>query len=174
VPFIELEDGQTYVASEGASEIQPAADGKSLTVVWKKWGKIGSKPGERFDIGITTKVVWRLLPDALERTETLTANDNIKIKRWWVAVPTTADRTSISANGDSRTDVMKGREGTLKVTAKADWKFQTSLLATGDSKDGKGVLGAIPLHLVYSAEDLQLTKNRDASWRLTLEESNYK
>jgi hypothetical protein len=174
VPFIELEDGKTYAACEGASEIEPAADGQSLTVIWKKWGKVSSKAGERFDIGITAKVVWRLLPNSLERTESLTAEKDLKIRRWWVAIPTTADRSSVSMNGDARTDIVSGREGTLKITAKADWKFRTSLLATGDSRESKGVLGPIPLHLVYSAEDLQLTKNRDVTWRLTLEESNEK
>jgi hypothetical protein len=171
VPFIELEDGKTYVASEGSSGIEPAADGRTLTVTWKKWGRIGAKSGERFDIGITSRVTWQLLPDKLERTETLVAGSDVKIRRWWVAVPTTADRSRISMSDDGRTDIMQGREGTLKVTANADWKFTTSLEAAGDSKRSKGVLGAIPIHLIYSAEDLKLTKNKGKTWRLTLEVS---
>jgi len=170
VPFVELEDGKTYVASEGSSEIRPSADGRSLTVIWKKWGRVGSKSGERFDIGFTSEIDWRLLPDKLERTETLIADHDLKIKRWWVAVPTTADRSQVLMNGDVRTDVLHGREGTLKVTAKADWKFGTELNATGDSKLGKGVLGAIPLHLIYSAENIKLAKDKKYAWRLTLEE----
>ena len=171
VPFIELEDGKTYAASEGSSGIRPSADGRSLTVVWKKWGQIGSKAGERFNIGITSEVTWRLLPDKLERTETLMADKNLKIKRWWVAIPSTADRSRVMMNSQGRTDIFTGREGTLKVTANADWKFETSLNATGDSKLGKGVLEAIPLHLIYSAENLELMKGKPSTWRLTLEVS---
>lgn len=174
VPFIELEDGRTYVASEGSSGIEPSKDGRSLTVTWKKWGLIGSKSGERFDIGITSQVTWRLLPGQLERIETLTANKNLKIKRWWVAVPTTADRSRIEMSGGNRSDVFQGREGTLKLTANADWKFGVSLEAAGDSKRGKGVLGAIPLHLIYAAEDLVLTANVKATWRLIMEVSKQK
>lgn len=174
VPFIELEDGKTYAASEGSSEILPSADGRSLTVTWKKWGRIGSKSGERFDIGVTSTVVWHLLPNALERTEALVADKDLKIKRWWVTVPTTADRSRTQMNGDSRVDILQGREGTLKVIANADWAFATSIEATGDSKRGKGVLGAIPLHLIYSAENLELAKNKCRTWRLTLEVSNEK
>jgi hypothetical protein len=171
VPFIELEDGKTYVASEGSSELEPSADGRSLKVVWKKWGCVGSRSGERFDIGITSTVIWRLMPNKLERTETLLASRDTKIKRWWVTVPTTADRSRISMTGVNRTDVLQGREGTLKVTATADWKFETSLEAAGDSKLSKGVLGPIPLHLIYSAGDLELSKNKESMWRLILEVS---
>ena len=168
VPFIELEDGKIYAATEGSSEIRPSADGRSLSVIWNRWAKVGSRSGERFDIGISSEVNWRLLPDKLERTETLTANKVVKIKRWWVAVPTTADRSRTDFNKDGRTDFFDGREGTLKVTATADWEFTTSLIATGDSKLGKGALGAIPLHLIYSAENIELAKAKNYTWRLTL------
>ncbi|MBK8302292.1 MAG: hypothetical protein WBC19_14620 [Pyrinomonadaceae bacterium] len=169
VPFIELEDGKTYVASEGSSSIERSKDGQSLRVIWRKWGRIGSKSGERFDIGITSEVRWRIVGDKLERVESLTTNNNLKIKRWWVAVPTTADRSRVEINGKKRTDIFDGREGTLKVTATADWAFATSLYATGDSKLSKGVLGAIPLHLIYSTDNLLLTKNKPVTWQLDLE-----
>ncbi|MBP7376153.1 MAG: hypothetical protein KA956_06725 [Pyrinomonadaceae bacterium] len=171
VPFIELEDGKTYVASEGSSSIERSKDGQSLRVIWRKWGRIGSKSGERFDIGITSEVRWRIVGDKLERVESLTTNNNLKIKRWWVAVPTTADRSRVEINGKKRTDIFDGREGTLKVTATADWAFATSLYATGDSKLSKGVLGAIPLHLIYSTDNLLLTKNKPVTWQLDLEVS---
>jgi len=171
VPFIQLEDGKTYAASEGSSEIRPSADGRSLTVIWKKWGQIGSKAGERFDIGITSEVTWRLLANKLERTETLIANKDLKIKRWWIAIPSTADNSRVAMNDRSRTDIFTGSEGTLKVSANADWKFDSSTKATGDSKLGKGVLGAVPLHLIYSAENIELKTGQPSKWRLTLEVS---
>jgi len=169
VPFIELEDGKTYAACEGSSSIEPSKDGQSLRVVWKKWGQIGSKTGERFEIGITSEVTWRIIGNKLSRIETLIANKDLKIKRWWVALPTTADKSRIEMSGGTRTDVFRGREGTIKVTAIADWPFETSLEATGDSKLSKGVLGAIPLHLIYSAENLQLTKDKKLTWQMDLE-----
>lgn len=169
VPFIKMEDGQTYAASEGSSLIEPSKDGQSLRVVWNKWGRVGSIAGERFETGIKSEVIWRIDGNKLTRTETLTANKDIKLRRWWVAVPTTADSEKLDLKGGHRTDVFTGRDGILKVAATADWQFETSLLATGDSKLGKGVLGAIPLHLIYSAEDLQLKKDKKVTWQLILE-----
>ncbi len=169
VPFIEIEDGKTYTASEGSSVIEPSKDGQWLRVVWKKWGRIASKSGERFDTGITSEVIWQIVGNKLERTETLVAIKDLKIKRWWVAVPTTADRSRIEMSQGKRSDVFDGREGTLRVTANADWPMTTSLAAAGDTKLGKGVLGAIPLHLIYSTEDLELKKDKKLTWKLTLE-----
>lgn len=68
-----------------------------------------------------------------------------------------------------RTDVFQGREGTLKVVTNADWQFETSLEATGDSKLSKGVLLAIPLHLIYRAENIQLKKDKKLTWQISLE-----
>ncbi len=169
VPFIELEDGKTYAACEGSSLIEPSKDGQSLHVVWKKWGQIGSKPGERFEIGITSEVTWRIVGNKLTRIETLTAGKDLTIKRWWVALPTTADKSRIEMTSGKRTDVFQGREGKIKMTTIADWPFETSLEAAGDSKLGKGVLGAIPLHLIYSAENLQLKKDKKLTWQMDIE-----
>lgn len=169
VPFLEMEDGKTYAASEGSSLIEPSADGQSLRVVWRKWGRIGSKSGERFETGIISEVIWRIVGNKLERTETLTSDKDLKIKRWWVAVPTTADRSRAEFSGNRRIDVFDGREGTLKVSANTDWPVVISFEAAGDSKLSKGVLRAIPLHLIYSAENLILIKGKRSTWKLTLE-----
>src|SRR5580704_3327158 len=37
VPFLELEDGRTVAAADGADEINLSPDGKSLTAIWKRW-----------------------------------------------------------------------------------------------------------------------------------------
>lgn len=169
VPFLELEDGKTYATSEGSSRIEPSADGQSLRVVYEKWGQIGSKSGERFANGIVSDVTWRISGNKLTRTETLVADRDMTIKSWRVAVPTTADSSTIETTGGKRTDVLKGREGTLKVTTSADWSYAAAVNATGNSVLGKGVLGAIPLHLVYSGTDLKLRKGVKKSWRMTFE-----
>ncbi len=168
-PFLELEDGKTYATSEGADLIEPGKDAQSLRAVWKKWAKIGTKSGERFETGITSEVSWRIEGNKLIRVETLIADKDLIIKKWRVAVPTTADKSRIEMIGNKRTDVFEGREGTMKVSSTADWKYDISLFATGDSKLSKGVLGAIPLHLIYSAENLQLKKGKKITWQLSLE-----
>lgn len=169
VPFLELQDGKTYATSEGADSIEPSSDGQSLRVVWKKWARIGSKSGETFANGITSEIRWRIEGNKLIRTETLTADKDLTVKNWRVALPTTADKMRTEMNGSSQTDIFEGREGTLKVTAKADWKYKTSLQTTGDSRLGKGVLGAIPLHLIFDSTNLQLKKGQKAVWEISLE-----
>lgn len=169
VPFLELADGKTYATSDGATEIIPATAGKSLKLTWRKWARIGSRSGETFANGLTSEVEFRIENNRLIRRETLTAEQDTTIKNWRVAVPFTGDKTHFDMNGTKRTDFFEGREGILSVSANADWKYQTSLLATGDSALGKGVLGAIPFHLIYEAKDLQIKKGQKMSWEITLE-----
>ncbi len=93
VPFLELEDGKTYATSEGADEIFPASDGKSLKIIWRKWAQIGSKSGETFANGLTSEVEFKIENNKLIRRETLTADKDLTIKKWRVAVPMTGDKT---------------------------------------------------------------------------------
>src|SRR6267378_5664265 len=90
VPFLELADGRVIVAGDGADEIEPSADGKSLRVVWRRWALVGSKAGELVDPHITSEVSWHLEGSTLTRDETLKSTEPITIRRWWIAVPTTA------------------------------------------------------------------------------------
>ena len=168
VPFLEMADGNVYAASDGADEIEPGADGRSLRVVWRKWARVGSKSGEQFDTGVTSEVRWRIENNRLIREETLTANKDTTVKNWRVAVPVTADKTRFAMNGKTRTDFFDGAEGVLAASADADWENKIDLMATGDSRLGKGTLRAIPLHLIYSTENLQLRANEPRRWKLTL------
>lgn len=169
VPFLELEDGKTYATSEGATEIIPATDGKSLKAIWKKWAQIDSKSGETFANGLTSEVEFRIEKNKLIRRETLMSETDMIIKNWRVAVPTTADKTWFETKNNQRTDYFSGREGTLAVSAKGDWKMNRSIFATGDSRLGKGVLGAIPLHSIYESKDLPIKKGQKITWEITLE-----
>jgi hypothetical protein len=170
VPFLVLDDGKTYAASEGADRIEPAADGRSLRAVWKKWARVGSRSGETFPNGLVSEVSWRLEAGKLIRRETLTADRDLVVVNWRVAVPLTADQSRVELEGpERRADVFEGREGRLRVTAAADWPVRASLRATGDSRLGKGVLGPIPLHLIYESNDLALKKGRPAAWEISLE-----
>ena len=131
----------------------------SLRVVWKKWGRVPApKPTERNDISITSDVSWQISGDTLTHLETLVADHDLKIKRWWVTVPTTADNSRVETTKGGRTDVFTGGEGRLAVAATADWPLDVSLRSTGDSKLSKGPLRAIPLHLIYSSPGSAIAK----------------
>ncbi len=169
VPFLEMADGKIYATSEGADEIVPSADGKSLKIVWRKWGRTGSKSGETFANGLTSEVEFRIENNRLIRRETLTADKDLIVKKWRVAVPTTADKTRFEMKNGERIDFFSGRGGTLAVTIKSDWKTNPEIMATGDSRLGKGVLGAIPLHLIYESTDLEFKKEQKLTWEMSLE-----
>ena len=51
VPYLELADGRTIVAADGADEIHPSADGRELRVVWRRWAQLGTKSGQLVDPG---------------------------------------------------------------------------------------------------------------------------
>jgi hypothetical protein len=168
VPFVELADGRVIVATDGADEIQPAEDGRSLRAVWKRWALVGSKAGQLVDPKITTEVVWRLDRSTLTRDETLKSDGDVSIKRWWVAFPTTSIRSETFLTSSQRWDHLYADNSTLDISAAADWPLKTSLVATEDSALGRGARAPLPLHLVYESRNLQLTSNRKAHWRLTM------
>jgi hypothetical protein len=169
VPFFELEDSKTYAASEGASEIFPSKDNQSLRVVWKKFAQVGTKSGERFDIGLMSEVIWKIVGNKLIREETLTADRDLILKNWRFAFPSTANQNRVEMIKNKRFDVFTGDEGTVKINAEAAWKFNSEILATGDSRLSKGVLRAIPLHQVLTAETIQLKAKKPQKWRFEIE-----
>src|SRR3984893_7479334 len=87
VPFLELEDGRTIAPADGADEIRPAADGKSLTAFWRRWAVAGSKAGETVDPALVSEVTWSLEGNSLHRVESLIASKPLKIRRLWLAIP---------------------------------------------------------------------------------------
>ena len=168
VPFLELADGRVIVATDGADEIEPAADGRSLRVVWRRWALVGSKAGQLLDPHITSEVIWHLDGSSLTRDETLKSTDGLILRRWWVAIPTTAGLNEMSVANGQRWDSLRVGESTLAVAAKADWPLEISLLATEDTSLGRGARGPVPLHLIYESRDLRLMPNRNAHWRLIM------
>lgn len=168
-PFIELEDGKTYTTTDGADEIVPGADGRSLKITWRKWARIGGKSGERFDTGLTSEVEFTLQNNKLVRRETLVAGRDVTIRSWRFAFPSTGTGVSTELRNKWTVDIFTGREGTLAVSATAEWNFSRRVIATGDNKLGKGVLGAVPLHLVLESGEVKLIKGRRSSWEISLE-----
>jgi hypothetical protein len=167
VPFLQLADGRTLVASDGADEIEPAADGKSLRVVWRRWAQLGTKSGELIDPHITSEVIWRLDGATLTRDETLRSEEDITLYRWWVAVPSTLDLDRVQA-GSERQDLLQNENSGLLVSVKADWPIGISAWAPGDSALGRGARRAVPLHLIYESPHLRLPAKQDIHWRMTI------
>jgi hypothetical protein len=168
VPFIELSDGRVLVAGDGADEIEPGKDGRSLRALWRRWAIIGGKAGQLIDPHITSEVVWRLDGTTLTRDETLMTSEPVTLKRWWVALPVTDARSEVENARGQRWDTFKSETGTLQVAAVGDWPMSISLMATGDGALGRGARGAIPLNLVYESHDVRLTPGKPARWSITI------
>lgn len=168
VPFVELAGGRVLVAADGADEIEPAADGRSLRAVWRRWAVVGHKSGQLTDPRLTSEVVWRLDGSTLTREETLTASADVTLRRWRVAVPTTAARSEVLLDGGLRRDRFVSDDGRLEVSATADWPMDISIQAAGGGPLGRGARGGVPLHLVYEARDIRLAAGLSARWRVTL------
>jgi hypothetical protein len=169
VLYLDLADGSAIVASDGADEIRPSADGQSVTAVWKRWVTPGGKPASFVDPGITTTVTWRLEGDHLRRSETLVASREIHVRRMWTTFPSTSDRVQTNYAGGIRSDSFTSREGSLEFrVVHSDWPLEIQLKATRDSPLGKGSRGPIPLHLVMESRELTLKPGQAASWEFDL------
>lgn len=168
VPFLELADGRVLVAADGADEIEPAPDGRKLRAVWKRWALVGGKSGEFVDPHITSTVVWRIDGTTLKREESLLSSENVYLRRWWFAVPTTASSQKVKAIGRENRARLESKDTALEIRVSADWPLKVSLLTTGGGPLGRGEQGHIPQHLVYEAEGFRMTANRPARWTITL------
>ncbi len=91
-PYVELADGRTVVATDGADAIEPAPDGRSLRVRWTKWAIVGKRAGEVEDVGLTSEVVWRIENGTLMSDEILSSTQPVSIRRWRLVLPTTHDQ----------------------------------------------------------------------------------
>jgi hypothetical protein len=170
VPFLELDNGQTIAAADGADEIHPSADGYSVTAEWVRWVVAGAKAGETIDPGLATRVTWSLTGNALRRSEVLSASREVKVRRIWMAVPARADHIETSFTNGTRTDRLISKEGAFDVRVlHSDWPIQISAFATGDEPLGRGDRGAIPLHLVLeTAPGLSLAPGASLKWEIEI------
>jgi len=104
------------------------------------------------DVGITSEVVWRIENGALIREETLSSKQPVSIKRWWLAVPTTHDHVETEMTTRVR---FSSAQGALDVSLSgANFPVKSSIMATCNNALGRGVHGAIPLHLIFEAKDI--------------------
>jgi hypothetical protein len=167
VPFLELEDGRTIAALDGADEINPAADGMSVTTVWKRWVVPGAKAGVTVEEGLVSEVTWSLEGKTLRRVESLTASKSLKVRRLWLAVPSRYDHTETLEVSGRRLDRLTSGSGTLDVQVKrSDWPVQISAFATGDSPLGRSDRGPIPLHLILESKEVSLSPGAAKKWEI--------
>ena len=169
-PYLELEDGRTIVATDGADLIEPSLNGQTLHVRWNRWALVGAKPGELVDVGLTSDVLWSIKNNTLTREEILTtAKGPLNVRRWKLAVPTTHANLETSSINNLRVDRLSSNGGSLEVKmVSASFPVTTRVLATGDSPLGRGVRGAIPLHLVFESNNLRLEPGKPIHYELTL------
>jgi len=169
VPYLELEDGRTIVATDGADLIEPSLNGRALHVRWNRWALVGGKSGELVDVGLTSDVLWSIKNNTLTREEILTAKQPLSIRRWKLAVPATHANLETSIINKVRVDTFSSSAGSLEVKmVSADFPVTTRVFATGDSPLGRGVRGAIPLHLVFESSNLRLQPGKPIQYDLVM------
>jgi hypothetical protein len=169
VTFLEMEDGRTIAPADGADEIRPAADGTSVTAVWKRWVVVGTKAGETVDPGIASEVTWSLRGNTLHRVETLSSSRGLTVHRLRLAIPSREDHLEILESNGVRINRLSSEETSLDVEVKhSDWPVQVSVHATGDAPLGKGDRGAIPLHLVLESKNISLPPGAPGRWEISL------
>jgi hypothetical protein len=167
-PYIELSDGRTIVAGDGADEIYPSEDGHSLRAVWRRWAQVGGKAGQTIDLGLTTEVTWSFAGETLTRKEKISAHQPVSIKRLWVAIPSTGTVSIASMDAGQRSFTLKGDGGALRVSLnRSSFPLNCWLQATGNSPMGKGSRGAVPLILNMEAQDLAARPGSDLTWSLS-------
>jgi len=168
-PYVELADGRVVVAADGADSIEPAADGQSVRARWTRWVVVGAKSGDWLNVGLTSDVIWRIDKGALVREETVSAREPVNIRRWQLAVPTPYGKVETDTKSGVRTDRFSSSEGTLTVVLSDNsFPVSTAIVATGNGPLGRGVHGAIPLHLLFEARDLTVDAPRSLRYRLSL------
>jgi hypothetical protein len=70
---------------------------------------------------------------------------------------------------DARVDRFKSDKGSLEVrVSDASFPFKTTIIATGNSALGRGVHGAIPLHLVLDADNIEVRSDNPLKYRIAL------
>jgi hypothetical protein len=189
VPFLELEDGGTIAAADGADEIKPSADGKSVSAIWSHWVVVGAKPGEfedpKLGLGLVSEVTWTLQGNTLRRVESLTASKTLNVRRLWLAVPSRFDHLETSylrseirdasqdatrdAGQDTRIDRLSSEGKTLEVQVKdSSLAFDISAYATGNDPLGRGDRGPLPMHLILQTNSFSLTPASPKHWELAL------
>ncbi len=169
VPFLELEDGRTIAAVDGADDIEPAPNGKSVSAVWKHWVVVGAKAGVLVDPGLVSEVTWTFQGSTLQRRESLTVSKSLSVRRLWWAIPSRYDHLETSYLQGTRSDRLTSEGKTLEVQVKdSNLPLEISAYATGNDPLGRGDRGPLPMHLIFQAKSISLKPATPLHWELSL------
>jgi hypothetical protein len=169
VPFLELEDGRTIAAVDGADDIEPAADGKSISAVWNRWVVVGAKAGVFVDPGLVSEVTWTFQRNSLQRAESLTASKSLDVRRLWFAIPSRHDHLETDYLQRTRVDRLISEGKTLEVQVKnSSLPFEISAHATGNDPLGRGDRGPLPMHVIFQTKSFSFTAAEPKHWELSL------
>jgi hypothetical protein len=169
------------VATDGADLIEPSLNGQTLHVRWNRWAVIGAKSGELVDVGLTSDVLWSIKNNTLTREEILTAKLPLNVGRWKLAVPTTHATVETSSSNNIRVDRFSSKPDpqtpsppeivdprSLEVKMSSSFPVATRVFATGNGPLGRGVRGAIPLHLVFESSNFRVQPGNPIRYELAL------
>lgn len=169
VPYLELADGKVIVATDGADEIAPAEDARSLKAVWKHWAVVGGKASQFFDPGLTTTVTWKIEGNTLTRTESITASQPKTIRRFSVIFPTGSDRVTTAFAEGRRIDRFESSEGAVEVSVPdASAPLTPKITATGNTALGKGSRGPVSMILQFEARDIEVKPATPLNWTVNI------
>ncbi|HEX6974277.1 MAG TPA: hypothetical protein VF147_07745 [Vicinamibacterales bacterium] len=164
--FFELPDGRTIAATDGADEIAPGADGRSLRATWRRFAEIGGKTGQWIEPGFELSVTWRIDSGTLTRTETLTALRDVTVRRLTFMLTSTATSATSGGAGEM---VLPGPEGVLRTRTSGELPMAVASVAQhADEPLGRGPRVPIPTHVTYTAGDVTFRAGQPRSWAIAL------
>nr|MCU0256502.1 hypothetical protein [Vicinamibacterales bacterium] len=172
--FYEMPDGRTLAAADGADEVVPGADGRSLRATWRGLVTLGDATGRRVDPGFEVTTSWQLDGASLTRTESLTATRDVTIRRLSFLVSSTArHHTALAAGQPLVSGIRLGApDGVLDVRVEGDLQMAGSLRTVGDEPLGRGPRLPIPTHVTFAAEDVHLRAGRPRTWVIRFDATN--
>ena len=168
--FFEMPDGRTLAATDGADEIVPGADGRSLRVTWRRVVALGDKVGQLIEPGFEVSITWRIDGATLSRTETLTPTRDVTLRRLSLILSSTATRHSQVpvAQEDAGAIHLSGSDGVLDARTSGDLQVAASIREVGDEPLGRGPRVPIPTHVTFEARDIQLRMGQPRQWVISL------
>ncbi len=163
--YFEMADGRTLAATDGADEIVPGADGRSLRATWRRFAIVGDKTGNLFEPGFTVSITWTIEGATLTRTETLTSTRDVSVRRVVLLLSSTA--TSF-VKSEPTTIRLSSPDGLLDAATSGNLQMQSTIRTVGDEPLGRGPRLPIPTHVTYEAAGVQLRAGQPQSWALSL------
>jgi len=144
VPFLELEDGRTIAAVDGADEIKPAADGMSVTAVWKRWVVAGAQAGQPRDEGLISEVTV-IAGQCASPHGVMTSSKTLTVRRLWLVVPSRYSRLETSRDRWPPLDHIISDEGIGRTGEASGLAGADLLVGNGGRPLGRSDRGPIPL-----------------------------